>query len=118
MLKEKKKELSEILIETEAEEKQLKQLVLKLEELVEPRLLTAYQRIKKSSKNGLVVVPIQRNASIGSYILIPPQRQIEVAGRNKIIIDEHSGRILIDTELAQEQEQYIEEIIKNLDTII
>ena len=112
ILKEKKKELSEIIIETEAEETQLKKLSEQLALQVDARLLRAYQRIRKSSRNGLVVVPVHRQASVGSYILIPPQRQIEVSGRNKIIVDEHSGRILIDAELAAEQQIYIEDLLK------
>ena len=118
LLKEKKKELSEIMIETEVEEEQLEKLSKKMSENVDHRLLQAYQRIRKSSRNGLVVVPVHRQASIGSYILIPPQRQIEVSGRNKIIIDEHSGRILIDMQLAEEQKLQVEELLKNLSSFI
>ena len=112
ILHDKKKELDAIFSETQAEEEQLKILSTALSKEVDGRLLQAYQRIRKSSRNGLVVVPIHRQASLGSYILIPPQRQIEVANRNKIIVDEHSGRILIDMELAEEQKQYVSELLK------
>ena len=105
-------DLDAIFSETQAEEEQLKILSTALSKEVDGRLLQAYQRIRKSSRNGLVVVPIHRQASLGSYILIPPQRQIEVANRNKIIVDEHSGRILIDMELAEEQKQYVSELLK------
>ncbi|MGB2190140.1 MAG: C4-type zinc ribbon domain-containing protein, partial [Flavobacteriales bacterium] len=56
-----------------------------------------------AAKNGLAVVPIEREASAGSYIKIPPQRQIDIAQRKRIIVDEHSGRILVDKELAEEE---------------
>ena len=48
-------------------------------------------------------MPIEREASAGSYIKIPPQRQIDIAQRKRIIVDEHSGRILVDKELAEEE---------------
>ena len=68
------------------------------------RLLSAYQRIRAKVRNGLAVVSIERGASAGSFFTIPPQRQMEIAQRKKITIDEHSGRILVDPILAQEEE--------------
>jgi predicted nucleic acid-binding Zn-ribbon protein len=70
---------------------------------IDDRLLTSYKRIRGAAKNGLAVVPIEREASAGSYIKIPPQRQIDIAQRKRIIVDEHSGRILVDKELAEEE---------------
>lgn len=55
----------------------------------------------------MAVVSIERGASAGSYFIIPPQRQLEIAQRKKIITDEHSGRILVDPELAKEEEETI-----------
>jgi len=82
---------------------------------IEERLVTAYDRIRLASKNGLAVVPIEREASAGSYITIPPQKQLDVAARKKIIIDEHSGRILVDKELADEERERIDaEVVKEL----
>ena len=54
------------------------------------------------------MVPIERQASAGSYIKIPPQRQIDIAQRKRIIVDEHSGRILVDKELADEEQVRID----------
>ena len=59
----------------------------------------------------LAVVPIDREASAGTYIKIPPQRQIDIAQRKQIIVDEHSGRILVDKELAQEESEKMEALI-------
>ena len=56
-------------------------------------------------KNGLAVVPIERGASGGSFFTIPPQIQVEIGSRKKIITDEHSGRILVDAELANRRER-------------
>jgi hypothetical protein len=56
-------------------------------------------------KNGLAIVPVERGASGGSYFTIPPQVIMEIAGRKKIITDEHRGRILVDEELAKEEQE-------------
>lgn len=99
----KKGELKEIIEETEKEEAFLLKKSEEASGIVDDRLLKAYKRIRSSSKNGLAVVPIDRGASGGSFIKIPPQRQLDIASRKRIIVDEHSGRILIDQELAEEQ---------------
>ena len=70
---------------------------------IEGRLVSSYRRIRGAAKNGLAVVPIEREASAGTFIKIPPQRQIDIAQRKRIIVDEHSGRILVDKELADEE---------------
>ncbi|KQC32887.1 zinc ribbon domain protein [Nonlabens sp. YIK11] len=102
-LKHKQAELKEILKETEKEEQALIKMSNEHAESIEPRLMKAYARIRKNVKNGLAVVPIERGASGGSYFTIPPQVQVEIASRKKIITDEHSGRILVDAALAHEQ---------------
>ena len=99
----KKKELKEIVAETEKEEKILLEESEKASKSIDDRLLRAYKRIRGASKNGLAVVPVERGASGGSFIKIPPQIQLDIAARKKIIVDEHSGRILVDAELADEQ---------------
>lgn len=110
----KKKELDEIVSETQREEQILSEQSQAAEENIDERLVTAYKRIRNGSKNGLAVVPIDREASAGSYIKIPPQRQLDVAARQKIIVDEHSGRILVDAELAEEENERITALIDNL----
>jgi predicted nucleic acid-binding Zn-ribbon protein len=62
-------------------------------------------------KNGQAIVSIDRGASGGSYFTIPPQVQMEIASRKKIISDEHSGRILIDPELANEEKEKIDQLV-------
>ena len=102
-LESKKTELSEIVAETQQEEDVLNTLSTKMAKGIDDRLLASYKRIRDAAKNGLAVVPIEREASAGSYIKIPPQRQIDIAQRKRIIVDEHSGRILVDKELAEEE---------------
>jgi predicted nucleic acid-binding Zn-ribbon protein len=104
-LKHKKDELNDILAETEKEEKALIEKSEEYQSQIEDRLLQAYKRIRGSVKNGLAVVPIERGASGGSFFTIPPQVQMEIAARKKIIIDEHSGRILVDPALADEEKE-------------
>ncbi len=110
-LKHKKDELSEIMKETEKEEAVLSKKSDEFSALIEERLLSAYRRIRTNVRNGLAVVPVERGASIGSYFTIPPQRQLEIAMRKKIIIDEHSGRILVDIELANEEKTKMSKFI-------
>lgn len=113
-LKHKKSELNDILAETEKEEKGLIEKSQEFEGMIEKRLLDAYKRIRKSVRNGLAVVPIERGASGGSFFTIPPQVQMEIAARKKIITDEHSGRILIDPALADEEKDKMEQLFHSL----
>ena len=107
-LKHKKGELDTILKETEKEENMLLNKSEKYKKLIEERLLFAYGKIRSNVKNGLAIVPIERGAAGGSFFIIPPQVQMEIAARKKIITDEHSGRILIDEVLANEQRKKME----------
>ena len=102
-LETKRKELDEIVAETRAEEGILEKMSADMKKNIDERLLLAYSRIRNGAKNGMAVVPIEREASAGSFIKIPPQRQLDVSARKQIIIDEHSGRILVDKELAEEE---------------
>ena len=96
----KKNELDEIVAETKQDEESLREEAKKLETQIEPRLLTAFKRIRKNARNGLAVVYIQRDACGGCFNKIPPQRQLDVKLRKKIIVCEYCGRIMIDPELA------------------
>jgi len=98
-LRVKKGELEKIIVETEKEEKQLSDRSDKAKEAVDARLLSAYDRIRHSYRNGLAVVPILRDSCGGCFNVIPPQRQSEIRQRKKIIVCEHCGRILVDTDL-------------------
>ncbi|HIP27210.1 MAG TPA: hypothetical protein EYG80_06100 [Flavobacteriaceae bacterium] len=107
----KKSELSDIMSETEKEEAVLNKKSKEFSKLIEERLLQAYTRIRTNVRNGLAVVAVERGAAAGSYFTIPPQRQMEIAMRKKIITDEHSGRILVDIELATEEKQKMAKFI-------
>lgn len=99
-LNQKREELDEILKETAEEEEALRQKANKLEEKIEPRLLSSFKRIRKNARNGLGIVYVQRDACGGCFAKIPPQRQLDIKMHKKIIVCEYCGRILVDPELA------------------
>jgi len=113
-LKHKKGELDAILSETEKEEQALLEKSEEYKTQIEARLVAAYSRIRNNVKNGLAVVPIERGASGGSFFTIPPQVQVEIASRKKVITDEHSGRILVDATLAEEQKAKMDKLFAKL----
>ncbi|MCK9303046.1 MAG: C4-type zinc ribbon domain-containing protein [Bacteroidales bacterium] len=98
----KRSELDSIIVETENEEKALLALSEEYGSYIEQRLLTAYTRIRKSVRNGLAVVPIERDACAGCFNKIPPQRQLDIKMHKKIIVCEFCGRILVDSDIANE----------------
>ncbi|RXR22579.1 zinc ribbon domain-containing protein [Flavobacterium stagni] len=113
-LKHKKAELNDIMAETQKEENFLMEKSAEYRQGIEARLLTAYDRIRNSVRNGLAVVSIERGASVGSFFTIPPQTQVEIASRKKILTDEHSGRILVDNVLAQEEREKMEQMFASI----
>lgn len=113
-LKHKKAELNDIMAETQKEENFLLEKSSEFEGMIEERLINAYKRIRKSVRNGLAVVSIERGASAGSFFTIPPQTQVEIAARKKIITDEHSGRILVDNALALEEKEKMQQLFSKI----
>ena len=98
----KKAELDEIILDTQKEEETLYKKLEKTQGIIEERLLTAYKRIRANARNGLAVVPVQRDACGGCFNQIPPQRQLDIKSRKKIIVCEYCGRILVDDEIISE----------------
>jgi predicted nucleic acid-binding Zn-ribbon protein len=90
----KNKELAAIIKETEKEEKALMKKSEMAKEVIEERLLASYNRIRSKIKNGIAVVSIERDACEGYKI--PPQRQIDVKMHKKIMVCEHTGKIMVD----------------------
>jgi len=101
-LNDKKSELDEIIKDTEKEEELLLKKREDYEAIIEERLLTAYKKIRKNARNGLAVVTVERDACGGCFNKIPPQRQLDIRSRKKIIVCEYCGRILVDTDLSTE----------------
>jgi predicted nucleic acid-binding Zn-ribbon protein len=99
----KKSELEEIVEDTRKEEDELGNTGKSLESKIEERLLTAYKKIRKNARNGLAVVSVERDACGGCFNKIPPQRQLDIKSRKKIIVCEYCGRILVDSDILEEK---------------
>jgi predicted nucleic acid-binding Zn-ribbon protein len=96
----KKRELDDILTESHEEEKRLMAEREKAVKKIEDKsLLKHYDRLRSSLSNGLAVVRVVRGAAEGCNIVIPPQKIAEIREKKKIVIDEHSGRILADVDM-------------------
>ena len=101
-LENKKKELEEIIAETKKEEEVMEKKSDDLKDIIEGRLLTAYKKIRANARNGLAVVPVERDSCGGCFNKIPPQRQLDIASMKKIIVCEYCGRILVDPKISEE----------------
>ena len=95
----KKGELEKIIAETEKEEKQYNKAATDARSHVDERLLTSYDRIRKNYRNGMAVVPVERDSCGGCFHAIPPQKQSEIKLRKKVTVCENCGRILVDADL-------------------
>ena len=100
----KKGELEKIIAANEKEEKHFSKLAGEAREHVDARLLTSYEKIRKSYRNGLAVVPVERDACGGCFYSIPPQKQSEIKQHKKVMVCENCGRILVDEELSNNVE--------------
>lgn len=92
----KKAELDSIVSETKKDEDELTARSAELETVIEPRLLSAYKRIRSNARNGLGVVSVERDSCGGCFNKIPPQRQLDIMSHRKVIVCEYCGRILVD----------------------
>ncbi|MCA6073298.1 zinc ribbon domain-containing protein [Fulvivirga sedimenti] len=101
----KKKELDEILNESKEEEEKLMNERAKACKKIEDKLLKYYEKLRKNLSNGLAVVSVKRGAAEGCNIVIPPQKIAEIREKKKIVIDEHSGRILADVDMESLEDE-------------
>ncbi len=103
-LSNKKGELEKIIAANEKEEKHFAKQADEARQHVDARLLTSYGKIRKSYRNGLAVVPVERDACGGCFYSIPPQKQSEIKQHKKVMVCENCGRILVDEELSNNVE--------------
>ena len=96
----KRKELEEVLNDTKAEQSTLEKTRAEYAEKVDSRYLRAYDRLRTRVRDGRAVVSLERGAAAGYSV--PPQRQVEIRQRNRIVACEHTGRIIVDSELYEE----------------
>lgn len=104
VLNTKKSELEKIIAANEKEEKHFNKLAAEAKSHVDARLLASYEKIRKSYRNGLAVVPVERDACGGCFYYIPPQKQSEIRQHKKVMVCENCGRILIDDDLTKSVE--------------
>ena len=95
----KKGELEKIIAANEKEEKHFNKMAQEAKGHVDERLLASYEKIRRSYRNGLAVVQVERDACGGCFNAIPPQKQSEIKQHKKIMICENCGRILVDEDL-------------------
>jgi predicted nucleic acid-binding Zn-ribbon protein len=98
----KQEELKSIISKTEKDEKKLRKASDSARKKIETRLIKAYDRVRDNYRNGLAVVTVERNSCVGCYNATPPQQQLEVSQRKKILACEHCGRILVDTNIMED----------------
>lgn len=99
VLNHKKSELEKIIVDTEKDETAFRKKSDVARHDIDERLLYSYDRIRKSYRNGLAVVPVERDACGGCFNAIPPQKQSEIRLHKKVMVCENCGRILVDTDL-------------------
>ena len=99
VLNSKKAELEKISSATEKEEANFSKEASEARSHVDPRLLASFEKIRNNYRNGLAVVPVERDACGGCFYSIPPQKQSEIKQRKKIMVCENCGRILVDSDL-------------------
>lgn len=98
----KQAELDEIVGETKKEEDALLKKSEDAKKKIDTRLVFAYNRLRDNAKNGLAVVPVDRDACGGCFNKIPPQRQLDIQAKKKVLVCEHCGRILVPSEEVEE----------------
>ena len=98
----KKAELDAIVSETQKDEDKLIKSSEVAKKKIESRLIFAYSRLRENAKNGLAVVQVMRGSCGGCFNKIPPQRQLDIVTKRKIIVCEHCGRILVPVEGTEE----------------
>ena len=99
VLNNKKSELEKIIAANEKEEKHFNKQAAEARDHADSRLLASYEKIRRSYRNGLAVVPVKRDACGGCFYAIPPQKQSEIRQRKKVMVCENCGRILVDDDL-------------------
>jgi len=100
ILDQKRGELNEVLEDTKHEQAELEKERADAAAFVDARYLRAYNRLRNRLRDGRAVVPLERGAAAG--FAVPPQRQLEIRQRNRIVACEHTGRIIVDQELFEE----------------
>ena len=100
IITEKNAELERVVEDTKAEQDAYESQRDAARAAIDERYLRGYDRLRTRVRDGRAVVPVERGAAAG--YTIPPQRQVEIRQRDRIIVSEHDGRIIVDDALFQE----------------
>ena len=106
LYKEKQGNLESVVESTKTEENKLLKKRKELEEELDSRYVRSYNRLRDGLSNGIAVVAMEKGAALG--MTLPPQTQVEVRRKNKVIIDESSGRIVIDPSFFEEAKKQLD----------
>lgn len=101
----KKENLDKLIASTRKEEEELLDKREEAAKNLESRYLRSYERLRKGLQNGMAVVAMEKGSSLG--MMLPPQVQVEVRRKNKIIFDENSGRIVVDPTFFDEAKKQL-----------
>ncbi len=105
LLEEKKKDLENVLAETTVEQEKIEDLRTEAQGAVDERYLRAYTRLRDRLRDGRAVVPLERGAAAG--FAVPPQRQVEIRQRNRVVVCEHTGRIIVDNDQFEDLQKSV-----------
>lgn len=105
LFKEKQENLDSVIEGTKTEEEKLLKKREELEDELDSRYVRSYNRLRNGLNNGIAVVPMEKGAALG--MSLPPQTQVEVRRKNKVIIDESSGRIVVDPSFFDEAKKQL-----------
>lgn len=100
LLSDRRSQLKKVLSTTEKQMNNLELLRKDAQALVDERYLRAYERLRERYRDGRAVVQLRRGAAGG--FAVPPQRQMEIRQRNRIIPCEQTGRIIVDSEFYEQ----------------
>ncbi len=106
-IKKKTGELKKIISENEKQERALIIKVDKLKKQLPPSLINSYNKLRNNLKNRLAVVIVRKGACGGCFNMVTPQKQLDIAARNRIIICEHCCRIIYDIEYPETEQEEI-----------
>ncbi|MFK7795992.1 MAG: zinc ribbon domain-containing protein [Aureispira sp.] len=101
----KQDELEKITAKTEKDEQKFLRKEKRARKKIDDNLLTIYDRLSTTYKNGLAVVTVERDACSGCFSQVPPQVQLELGQRKRIITCEHCARVLVASNIETSLEE-------------
>jgi len=101
----KQQELEKISAKTEKEQEKFLRKEKRSRKKIDFGLLAVYDKLTTAYKNGLAVVTVERDSCGGCHSQVPPQVQLDLGQRKRIITCEHCARILVATDIQSSLEE-------------